>query len=74
MNFPNGERKDTGTEMVAPPVVLLAASDGTVSFHYCGDPQIASVEDPLNPLVSKGDHDLPAPQRPERPRASGVPG
>eukprot|EP00434_Breviolum_minutum_P031163 symbB.v1.2.027561.t1/scaffold2838.1/size69213/2 len=28
-------RKDTGTEMVAPPVVLLAASDGTVSFHYC---------------------------------------
>jgi len=28
--------------MVAPPVVLLAASDGTVSFHYCGDPQIAA--------------------------------
>jgi len=35
-------RKDTGTEMVAPPVVLLAASDGTVSFHYCLDPQIVA--------------------------------
>ena len=35
-------RKDAGTEMVAPPVVLLAASDGTVSFHYCGDPQIVA--------------------------------
>lgn len=29
-------RKDTTEEaMLAPPVLLLAASDGTVSFHYC---------------------------------------